>query len=77
MLVECRVAGKGGGVSRGRLVGGLVCLVVGVFLIVLSYALPEEEMMFRVGGANSPSLPGIILAIVGAALVGTAWIGRR
>jgi hypothetical protein len=55
----------------------LVCLVVGVFLIVLSYALPEEEMMFRVGGANSPSLPGIILAVVGAVLVGTAWIGRR
>jgi hypothetical protein len=63
--------------NRGRLAGGLVCLALAVFLAVLAFALPEDEMVFRVGDTNVPALPAVILGVVGVVLVATAGIGRR
>jgi hypothetical protein len=61
----------------GRLVGGLICLAVAVLLAVLTYTLPEDEMMFMIGDDNVPIVPAIILAIVGIVLVATARTGNE
>jgi hypothetical protein len=56
-------------VDKGRLVGGIVCLVLAALLAVLNWRLPADKLMFMVGGIN---IPMIILAIVGLVLLITA-----
>lgn len=64
--------------NKGRLIGGIICLAAAGLLAVAIFALPEGEFMFMIGDSNTPWIPVIILAGIGAALVGTApsW-GRR
>jgi len=59
--------------NKGRLVGGIICLVLAALLAVLVFALPEGKFVFTIGGSNVPWVPVIVLAGVGAGLVGTAW----
>jgi membrane protein implicated in regulation of membrane protease activity len=58
-----------------RFVGGIICLVIAAFLMVLYFVLPADRMMFMVGDANVSWLPSVILGIVGVLLLGTAWQG--
>jgi hypothetical protein len=60
----------------GRLVGGLICLAIAALLAVLTYTLPEDQMMFMIGDQNMPIVPAIILGIVGVVLVATARTGK-
>lgn len=59
--------------NTGRLIGGIICLALAGLLGVLNFTLPEENLMFMVGDENLPWIPVVILAIVGIALVATAF----
>jgi hypothetical protein len=59
--------------NKGRMVGGIICLVVAGLLGVLYFTLPEENMMFMLGEENLPWVPAMVLAIVGIVLVATAF----
>ena len=61
----------------GRLIGGIICLVLAGVLGVLNFVLPPDRLMFTVGEANMPFIPPIILGIVGVVLVISAVSGRR
>ena len=61
----------------GRLVGGIICLAIAVLLAVLTYTLPENQMMFMIGDENLPIVPVIILGLVGIVLVATAATGKK
>ena len=56
----------------GRLIGGIICLMIGMFLGLLTFVLPEERMMFMIGDDNVPIVPAIILAGVGIWLIATS-----
>ena len=56
----------------GRLIGGIVCLALGVLLMVLYYTLPEGKVVFKIGDANVPYVPAAVLAGVGIWLIGTS-----
>ncbi len=59
--------------NKGRMVGGIICLVVAGLLGVLYFTLPDENMMFMLGDENLPWVPAVVLAIVGIVLVATAF----
>jgi riboflavin transporter FmnP len=59
--------------NKGRLLGGIICLALAGLLGVLMFALPEGKVVFMIGDSNVPMIPVLILAGVGAGLVGTAW----
>jgi hypothetical protein len=59
--------------SRGRLIGGVICLVLAALLVVLIFALPEGKNVFMIGESNVPWVPSLVLAGLGAWLVSTAW----
>jgi hypothetical protein len=58
---------------KGRLIGGVICLVLAVLLVVLIFALPEGKVVFMIGNSNVPWVPALVLAGLGAWLVSTAW----
>jgi hypothetical protein len=58
--------------NKGRLIGGIVCLAIAGLLAALISALPEGEFLFMIGERNMPWVPVIVLAGIGAALVGMA-----
>jgi hypothetical protein len=58
--------------KKGRFFGGIICLAVAVLLAVLYYTLPDGEVVFMVGDSNMIWIPIIVLAGVGAGLIGTA-----
>ena len=58
--------------NKGRLIGGIVCLAVAALLAVLIFARPEGTVMFMVEGTNMPWIPVIVLAGLGAGLIGSA-----
>jgi uncharacterized membrane protein YbhN (UPF0104 family) len=60
--------------NTGRLIAGIICLVIGLFLLVLGFALDPEKMWLTVGNVN---IPGIILGLVGLVLVFTAGLGKQ
>ena len=62
--------------NKGRLIGGIICLAVAALLGVLMFTLPEGKVVFMMNGKNAPMVPVIVLAGVGAGLVGTAWQRR-
>jgi hypothetical protein len=66
---------KEGEMTKGRLIGGIVCLVAAALLAVLVFALPEGKVVFMIGDSNVPWIPAIVLAGVGAGLLASA--GRR
>jgi uncharacterized membrane protein YgaE (UPF0421/DUF939 family) len=59
--------------NKGRLVGGIICLVLAALLAVLVLMLPEGKFIFMVGDSNVPWVPVIVLTGVGAGLVSAAW----
>ena len=63
--------------NKGRLVGGIICLVLAVVLGVLSFVLPADSMIFYAGEENLRWFPAVVLGIVGIVLLATAGIGRR
>ncbi len=63
--------------NKSRLVGGLICLAIAVFLTVANLRLPSEDLMFQVGSMNMPWVPPVVLAIVGAVLLATSVGGAR
>ena len=63
--------------NKSRLIGGIICLALAVLLAVLTFVLPENQMMFMVGDTNVPIVPAIILGIVGIVLLTTAGKGEQ
>lgn len=59
--------------NKGRLIGGVICLVLAALLVVLMFALPEGKVVFMIGDSNVPWVPAIVLAGLGMWLVSTAW----
>jgi hypothetical protein len=57
---------------KGRLVGGVICLVLAALLVVLIFTLPESKVVFVIGDSNVPWVPAIVLAGLGMWLVATA-----
>lgn len=62
--------------KRGNLVGGIICLAIAGILAVANIMLPPERLMFRIGDANMPWVPPVVLAIIGIVLLATARKGR-
>jgi hypothetical protein len=58
--------------NKGRLIGGIICLAAATLLAVLIFARPEGTVVFMMGDSNVPWSPVIVLAGLGAGLVGTA-----
>jgi hypothetical protein len=58
--------------NKGRLIGGIICLAIAGLFAALIFALPEGEFVFMIGDSNAPWIPVIVLAGVGAGLIGTA-----
>lgn len=58
--------------NKGKLIGGSICLALGILLTILTFALEEDQMMFTVGDKNAPIVPAIALIVVGAVLLSTA-----
>ena len=58
--------------NKGRFVGGIICLAIAVLLAVLYFTLPEGDVVFMVGDSNMIWIPIIVLAGVGASLIGSA-----
>lgn len=63
--------------NKGRLIGGIICLLIAAFLTVANLRLPESDLMFTVGDQNMPWVPPIILGIVGVALLATSLRGEE
>ena len=57
--------------NRGRLIWGIILLVLAGLLAVLNIVLPDEKLMFMVGDTNMSYIPPIILGIVGIVLLTT------
>ena len=57
--------------NRGRLIWGIILLVLAGLLAVLNIVLPDEKLMFMVGDTNMSYIPPIILGIVGIVLLAT------
>ncbi len=58
--------------NRGRFIWGIVCLALAVFLAVLYFALPEVEVVFKLGDINLSFIPILILGAVGILLLAIA-----
>ena len=52
---------KGDKMNRGRLIWGIILLVLAGLLAVLNIVLPDEKLMFMVGDTNMSYIPPIIL----------------
>jgi len=57
--------------NKGKLVWGIVCLVIAGGLAVANLTLPPEDLMFQIGDNNMPWIPPIVLGIVGVVLLAT------
>lgn len=58
--------------NKGRLIGGIICLLVAALLAALIFALPEGSVVFMIDESNVPWIPVVVLAGAGVGLVGTA-----
>jgi hypothetical protein len=59
--------------DKGRLAGGIICLIAAGLLGVAMFALPEGKVVFMLGDSNVPWVPVIVLAGIGVALLSTSW----
>ena len=57
--------------NKRRLIWGVICLAIAVFLAIFYFALPEVDVVFKVGGTNIYYIPILILAAVGILLLAT------
>jgi hypothetical protein len=55
--------------NKGRVIGGTICLALALLLAVLTFTLPEDQMMFMIGDDNVPIVPAIVLGIIGIILL--------
>ena len=62
--------------NKGRLAGGIICLLAAGLLGVAMFALPEGKVVFMLGDSNVPWVPVIVLAGIGVALLSTSWRRR-
>jgi hypothetical protein len=62
---------KGEKMNKGRLIWGIILLVLAGLLAVLNIVLPDEKLMFMIGDTNMSYIPPIILGIVGIVLLAT------
>jgi len=60
-----------GKMNMGRLIGGIICVAVAVLLAVLSFVLPEGEVVFMVGDTNAIYVPVLVLGGLGLWLLAT------
>lgn len=60
--------------NKTKLIGGIVCLVLGLFLILLGFTLDPEKVWFTV---NNISVPGVFLGILGLILLFTAGRDKK
>jgi len=58
--------------NKLRLVLGIVCLVLALIILILSFALPLDSPYYYAGEANFRWIPAIVLGIVGIYLLVTA-----
>ena len=65
-------ANKGTSLNMGRLVAGIIVLAIGLLLVVLTFVLPEDRMMFMIGEENLPIVPALFLVGLGLYLIFTA-----
>ncbi len=63
--------------DKSKLIGGIICLALAGLLVVLNLRLPEDKLMFMVGGSNMPYVPPIVLGVVGIVLLATAGTGAK
>lgn len=56
-------------INKGRVIGGIICLALALLLAVLTFTLPENQMMFMIGDDNVPIVPAIVLGIIGIVLL--------
>jgi hypothetical protein len=63
--------------SKSQVIGGIVCLVIALFIAVVSFTLPAEKLMFMVGENNNIPLVPIILGIIGLLLLATAGRSKQ
>jgi len=63
--------------SKSQVTGGIICLVLAIFLAIVSFSLPPEKLMFMVGANNNIPLAPIILVVIGVLLVATAGWGKK
>ena len=59
--------------NKWRLFGGVVCLALAALFGVLSEVLAAGSFVFMVDGVNRPYIPVIGLAVLGVALLFSAW----
>ena len=57
--------------NKGKLVWGIVCLVIAGGLAVANLTLPAGDLMFQIGDRNMPWIPPVALGIVGVVLLAT------
>jgi hypothetical protein len=62
--------------NKGRLIGGIACLVVAAALAVLNLVVPGKVYFF-VEDQNYPWVPTIVIGIAGIVLVASSSIGRQ
>ena len=62
--------------SKGRFIGGVICLALAALLGILAVAVPDR-VMYLVDGQNMPWLPPAVFGVVGIVLLATAGIGRQ
>ena len=58
--------------KKGQVVGGIICLLVGLLLTVLNFVLSPDKLMFMIGGRNMPIVPAIGLVVLGVVLLASA-----
>ena len=59
--------------NKGRLAGGVICLLAAGLLGVAMLALPEGKVVFMLGDSNVAWVPLIVLAGIGVGLISTSW----
>ncbi len=55
--------------NKGKLIWGIVCLVIAGGLAVANLTLPPGDLMFQIGDINMPWVPPIALVVVGIILL--------
>ena len=58
--------------NKGRLIGGIILVAVAVLLAVLSFVLPEGDVVFMMGDTNAIYIPVFVVGGLGLWMLATA-----
>lgn len=58
--------------NKSKFIWGIICLAIGILLTALVFVLPEDKMVFMVGGVNAPGIPAVALIVIGIVLMVSA-----